>query len=76
MQEYVQKSTSTTLPRSFSIVSGSVLIQFERPVNSGAGPKSLSDELVAGSRVLPPSFRARFWAPIVSARRCFWSDSV
>ena len=59
MQEYVQKSTSTTLPRSLRKVSGSALIQFVRPVTSGASPKSLSEELAACSRVSPKLSGAR-----------------
>ena len=41
MQEYVQKSTSTTLPRSCRSVSGwppGVFSHVLIPVNSGAGP--------------------------------------
>ena len=41
MQEYVQKSTSTTLPRSCASVSGlppGVFSHVLIPVNSGAGP--------------------------------------
>ena len=38
MQEYVQKSIRTTLPRSFCIVSGGELNQAEMPAKSGAGP--------------------------------------
>ena len=40
-QEYVQKSTSTTLPRSLRSESGcdpGVLIQVLMPAKSGAGP--------------------------------------
>ena len=40
MQAYVQKSTSTTRPRSWARLSGSELSQRSMPVNSGAGPKS------------------------------------
>src|SRR2546421_9604767 len=36
MQEYVQKSTSTTLPRSSCIVSGGELIQAVSPWRAGA----------------------------------------
>ena len=42
--EYVQKSTSTTLPRSPASESGfdpGVLIHAPMPAKSGAGPKSL-----------------------------------
>ena len=38
MQEYVQKSRTTTFPRSPSIVSGSLFSQPSIPANSGAGP--------------------------------------
>ena len=41
MQEYVQKSTSTTLPRSEASVSGlppAVFSQVPMPWKSGAGP--------------------------------------
>ncbi len=38
MHEYVQKSTRTTLPRSFCVVSGFELIQSEIPVKFGAAP--------------------------------------
>ena len=38
MQEYVQKSTSTTFPRSCCSVSGFELIHSEMPAKSGAGP--------------------------------------
>src|SRR5919204_111538 len=38
MQEYVQKSTSTTLPRSCASVSGRLLIQSAMPTISGAAP--------------------------------------
>src|SRR5262249_51873951 len=44
MHEYVQKSTSTTLPRSASIESGGELSQSTMPVKSGAsGPVAGSD---------------------------------
>ena len=38
MHEYVQKSTSTTLPRSCAIVSGFVLIQSPSAWSGGATP--------------------------------------
>ena len=38
MHEYVQKSISTTLPRSCASVSGFELNQAEIPAKSGAGP--------------------------------------
>ena len=38
MQEYVQKSIRTTLPRNFFSVSGLLLTQFVSPVSSGARP--------------------------------------
>ena len=38
MHEYVQKSTSTTFPRSCCSVSGFELIHSEIPVKSGAVP--------------------------------------
>lgn len=42
MQEYVQKSTSTTLPLSPAIVCGELLIQASMFSNSGVGPQSRS----------------------------------
>src|ERR1700738_3221315 len=43
MHEYVQKSTRTTLPGSWCMVSGELFSQSEMPVNSGAwGPPLLS----------------------------------
>ena len=52
MHEYVQKSTSTTLPRSESSVRGFELNQVLIPLNSGATPKSSSPSVsftLAGS---------------------------
>ena len=41
MHEYVQKSTRTTFPCSFCVVSGFELIQSEMPVKFGAfGPEA------------------------------------
>ena len=38
MQEYVQKSIRTTLPRSRASVSGGLFSQVVTPAKSGAGP--------------------------------------
>ena len=57
MQEYVQKSTRTTFPRSSSIVSGVLLIHSLIARNGGAAPKSGSFAawgLTLAARATPP----------------------
>ena len=74
MHEYVQKSTRTTLPRSCSSVSGSLLIQCESPASSGAAPKSRRTT----ARLLPRRCRAA-WSSLWARPLCstfFWSASV
>ena len=75
MHEYVQKSTRTTFPRSCFSVSGSLLIQCESPVSSGAAPKSFEDEF---ARLLPrvaSQLRSSLWARSFCST-FFWSASV
>src|ERR1035441_269578 len=45
IQEYVQKSTSTTLPFRPAMVRGGLLIQLVKPWNSGAGVDSTFNTL-------------------------------
>src|ERR1035437_8357422 len=55
MQEYVQKSTRTTLPRSPAIVSGLELRQWSRLVKSGAaGPTGRPEIPDAGPLTVEP----------------------
>ena len=55
MHEYVQKSTSTTLPRSESSVRGFELNQVLIPLNSGATPKSSSPSVSFALAGRPPT---------------------
>lgn len=63
MHEYVQKSTSTTLPRNWSSVSGGLLCQRSMPVKAGAA-------MPAGDAWMPASSRvpANAASPAVAAR--------
>src|SRR5688572_32010523 len=54
MHEYAQKSTTTTLPRRLSGVSGLLLSQPVAPVNGGSGPSVFDGPLAPCAAIIAP----------------------
>ena len=88
MHEYVQKSTSTTLPRSAASDSGrlpGVFSQSAMPVKSGAVPRSgnatcgafaLAFVAAAANALSPPRSESRCFCASDVSSTCFWIEFV
>ena len=87
MHEYVQKSTSTTLPRSDASAAGRPpggLSQCEMPTKSGALPRTGRVDFAppacfaaAAAKELPwPCSESRCWRASAVSSTCFWIDVV
>ena len=68
MHEYAQKSTTTTLPRRLSGVSGLLLSQAVAPVSGGSAPSVFSGPLAPCADIIAPPC-AGFSAAAIIMRR-------